>query len=198
MRIFFKKLFKQKRKLFILSIVILIFIVFIVSTTYTFFTYNKNVVVANISTGSINITYSENVPNLNILNALPMSDAEGMVSTNYMDFSVVGTVDTEPIYYELDIVPKSGNTFNPSNIKVYLTDQNNNAITNATFYSNLNASTKVSNSKVLVKNVFSVTSGVHTVTRDYRLRMWIDDEYLETSEKTFAFDIKLYAQNENY
>jgi hypothetical protein len=122
------------------------------------------------------------------------------MSSNYIDFTVNGTVDTERIYYEVYIVPKNTSTMTSNNInnylKTYLTDQNDVMISDSKIYKNLRDSQK-SDGKVLYQAVIEPnTNGiVKNETRNFRLRLWISDEYQTNQTETLEFSIYLYAMN---
>ena len=108
----------KNKKIIIFLVSIFAFIMLVGGTSYAYFIYNKDIADVSIETGKISINFS-NANNLNITNLAPMSDNLGKQSNNYIDFTVNGTVDTERIYYEVYIVPKSNSTMTSENINNY-------------------------------------------------------------------------------
>ena len=186
----------MKRKSVILLVSIFIFIAIVGGVSYAFFNYNKSIGNVTLNTGEISINLANINGNLSLLNSVPKSDNEGKVQGNYLDFEVTSTVDSEPIYYEVYILPKSGNTLDTSYIKTYLTDQSNNVIKGVKSYNSLQNSEK-ENGKLLYKGLIKVNNDYtkKTETKDFRLRLWLDESYTDTNSNTFNFDINLYAYN---
>lgn len=164
--------------------------------SYSYFVYNKDIGDVSLTAGEISINLSGVNGNQTMSNMIPMSDYEGMNSSSYFDFTVNATVDTERIYYEVYLLPDSGNTLDTSYLKTYLTDQSNNVINDVTIYDDLGAS-EVANGKGIYRGVIEVNNNgtTKTETKAFRLRLWIDENYTETTSKTFDFDICLYAKN---
>ena len=186
----------MNRRNAIIIISILAFIMIIGGISYSYFVYNKDVGNVSLDTGDISISLSGVSANRVITNAVPKKDNNGKISSDYFDWTVNATVETERIYYEVYLMPESGNTLNTNYLKTYLTDQNNNEIKEVTIYNDLSDS-KVENGKVLYKGIIEVKEDKTSKneTKDFRLRLWIDENYQEASSKTFAFDIFLYAIN---
>lgn len=175
---------------------IIIFIALVFGFSYSYFVYNKDIANVSIITGDISINLSSINGNLNLGSTLPKSDNEGINSNNYLDFTVNSKVDTEKIYYEVYILPRSGNTLNTDYLKLYLTDQTNNVLTNVTMYNSLVDST-VPNGKALYRDIVDLNNDYssRSEVRTFRLRLWLDENYPELTTKTFNFDIYLYARN---
>ena len=184
-----------KRNL-IIVLGIFIFVVLVGGISYAFFTYNKDVADITLEAGEISINIQNISNNLTITGAIPQSDNLGKTSSYYLDFEVNSKVDSSPIYYEVYIMPRSGNTLDTSYLKTYLTDQSNIEIKSPTLYNSLSDSTKAGG-KVLYKGLVEINNDLSTKTetKDFRLRLWLDESYSEASSKTFNFDIYLYAYN---
>ena len=180
----------------IIIINILFFIVMVIGVSYGFFTYNKEVADISLSTGDISISLANINGTINLTELTPKTDYEGKTSTDYIDFTVNSTVDTEAIKYEIEIIPKSDNTLDSQYIKVYLTDQQDNVILSPYLYSEL-INSEVNNGKSIYQEIVEPDELPKTVTKNFRLRIWIDEKYSELSSKTFAFNVNLYAYNVN-
>ena len=189
----------KNRKLVIILVSVFSFLMLIGGTSYAYFIYSKDIADVSVETGNMSINFS-NSNNINLSNILPLSTSVGMSSSNYIDFTINGTVDTERIYYEVYVVPNGNSTMSSNDInnyvRVYLTDQSNNAIKSARLYKYLNNSTK-SNGKILYQAVIEPNSNgtVKNENKDFRLRVWLDENYTGSSGATFNFSIYLYAIN---
>ena len=185
---------KKKNILIILGLIV--FIAIAGGVSYSFFVYNKDVADVSLTSGDISINLANINGNLTLNNVTPKSDAEGIVSNDYLDFTVNATVDTEKIYYEVYILPKTGNTLDTNYLKTYLTDQTNNVINDVTIYTVLPAS-ELANGKAIYRGLINLNNDYspRNETKDFRLRLWLDEDYPELSAKVFNFDIYLYAKN---
>ena len=185
---------KNKKGLLILGI--FVFVMIIGGISYSYFVYNKDIGTVSLSAGEISINYSNVNGSLSLSNIAPKSDFEGMNSGDYVDFTVNATVDTEKIYYEVYILPNGDNTLNTAYLKTYLTDQSDVRISNVKIYDNL-ANAEKAGGKAIYRGIVetNVDGSSKNFTKDFRLRMWLDENYSEVSSKTFNFDIYLYAYN---
>ena len=186
---------KNKRNIIII-IGIIAFIVILGGISFSYFVYNKNLGDVSINTGEISINFSDVNGNMSLTGIIPKSVNEGKVSSNYIDFTVDGVVDTDNIYYEVYLMPKSGNTLSTNYLKTYLTDQENHELTDVTLYNSLSNSSK-ENGKILYKGLIKINSNEtrKTYSKDFRLRIWLDETYSEQTTKTFEFDLYLNAYN---
>ena len=186
----------MRNKSVLILVGLLAFIAIVGGISYSYFVYNKKLGDISINTGEIAINYSGVNGNLSLSNVIPMSDNDGMTTSSYIDFTVDATVDTDKIYYELYIMPKSGNTLNTDYLKTYLTNQQNVKISEVTLYKDLSNSEK-SGGKTIYKGLVNINNdgSKKTYSKAFRLRLWLDDTYQETASKTFEFDIYLHAYN---
>lgn len=186
----------MNRRNIIIIISILAFIVIVGGVSYSYFIYNKDVGDINLDTGSISINLSNVSGNQTLTNVIPLSDNEGKTTSDYFDFTVTGTVDTERIYYEVYLLPKENNTIDTSYIKTYLTDQSNNEISQIFLYDDL-ANSEKEDAKAIYRGVIETNANGTTqnYSKAFRLRIWLDESYEELQSKTFEFDIYLYAKN---
>ena len=185
----------NKRNIMII-ISILAFIVIIGGISYSYFVYNKDIGNVSVTTGEISIDLSDISGNKTLTSVIPLSDYSGKSSSDYFDFTVNSTVDTEKIYYEVYLLPKTGNTLDTSYLKTYLTDQEDNEIKGVKLYDSLPEG-EVEDGKVIYKGVVDLNNNKTTKneSKDFRLRLWLDESYTEQTAKTFEFDIYLYAKN---
>ena len=187
---------EKNRKNLIIILSLVAFIGIVGGISFSYFVYNKNLGDVSIDTGEISINYSDVNGNMSLIGIVPKSDNEGKISSSYVDFTVDGVVDTDKIYYELYLLPKSGNTINSNYVKVYLTDQENTVIKDVTVYSDLRDNEN-EDGKIIYRATIdpNVNGTKKTYTKDFRLRVWLDESYSESTAKTFEFDINLYAKN---
>ena len=186
----------NKRNLLMSIIGVFVFIIMAGGVSYAYFVYNKDIAIANLETGDISIDFNSGSNNFTLANVQPMNDAMGKIYPEYMDFSVTGTADIEAILYEIEIVPKNGNTIDTKYVKFYLTDQNNNEIISPFTYDELLTSEK-NNGKALYQDLVegNIDGTSKTTTKNYKLRVWIDEKYDDITGGTFDFSVYLYARN---
>lgn len=185
----------RKRNLIVI-VGIISFIIIVIGVSYSYFVYNKDIAEVSLDTGDISINLANINGGINLSNVIPKMDNEGMVSTDYLDFTVNATIDTDRIYYEVYILPKAGNTLDTTYLKTYLTDQSNNVINNVSSYNSLTNS-EVENGKTIYRGLVELNNSQTTKneTKNFRLRLWLDENYSELSSRTFDFDVYLYAKN---
>lgn len=179
----------------------IIFIFIAAGVSYGYFIYNKDLATISLTAGSISINLSNINGNLNLIDVIPKSNDEGISSDDYLDFTINATVDTDKIYYEVYILPESGNTLNTAYLKTYLTDQANNVIGSISSYNTLTNS-EVEGGKVVYHGIVNLNNdhSPRSETKNLRLRLWLDENYPGMASKTFAFNLYLHAKNvdENY
>ncbi len=196
---------KDNKNKFQLIFYILIALVLLVGVSYAFFRANlTGDKEYSIEVGGLVFRYTEAAQGLTINNSMPVSDEEGIVSTNYFDFNIYA--EDKTISYNIYLKELSGNTLDPDYVKVYLTDQTNTQIVAPTAISSLSAYVNDTNSYLLYTTSIS-PNGVAGSTQYYRLRIWLSNSYnteanidyttngnLQSGEvetKTFAFKINI-------
>jgi len=194
----------KKEKIFLIVGVFLGLLV-LLGGTYAFFRYRDSGSNIALESGSMKISFASNTNYLNIPDAYPVSDTIGKIYPYYSDFTVSGSTKEHPIKYEIQVVSNSGNTIDNDYIKVYLTDTNDNPIDGfnggpVTLGSLSNATDKLG--KVVYSNVLSGnkqndgTYTTNTINENYRLRLWIDEDYtIKNVKENFSFSIYLHAYN---
>ena len=180
-----------------------ILVVAVVGVSFAAFSYSKTGEKVNtITTGTITMSYSETTNGINLTNALPMSDGVGKALSEeeqYFDFTVSANITgTTTINYAITASKEAESTLPDTAVKVYLTDMDGTADTQ------ILAPTKVSG---LTPTTGSESSGtpsgqfiLHTGTfdatssHDYRLRMWVADDYQVTgSSATYKLRVNVYG-----
>ena len=185
----------NNKKVVMLFVSLMAFIMVSGGVSYAYFVYNKDVADVTLDTGDISINYATNNDTYSLTNVLPMNDGLGKTYPKYLDFTVTGKADTEAILYELELIKVSGDIDNQY-IKVYLTDQNDTPIMGPFLYSELYNSLN-NNGKALHQDIIegNTDGTTKTTTKNYRLRMWIDESYETLTAQSFSFNVYMYAKN---
>ena len=163
----------KSRKLISVILLILILLVLIGGTSYAAWRYNFIGTLTNtITTPDVSLDFLEsNTEIINITNALSMSDNEGKAQTETFDFAVTSkTSQTMIIGYNLFIekleVDTGYTALNDNDIKIYLTDYNDNELLEPTLISDL------SNYK-FYSNIHNHDATHVTIQDKFKLRAWI-------------------------
>ena len=189
-----------KEIIFSLSAIIVL-ITIVVAISFAAFNYLGTGEKANtINSGIINMSYSEPDNGINLVNALPISDEQGKLlsgSLNVFDFTIEAEiVGNATINYAITAV-KGESTVDDSAIKVYLTKVNNNlesVVLEPTKISNLSVSTgsesyQPSSGEFILFN----DSITNSITDNYRLRMWVSDDYTISNGGTYTLRVNVYG-----
>lgn len=147
--------------------------------------------------GNVVLNYSSDVSFLNVQNAVPTTDAVGMVANNvgsYFDFSVDTEIDdANSITYELSIKKVSG-TINDSDIIVYLEEEDSgtyNSVLKPTQFKSLKKKTDIgttTGNMILMKKKISKAE-----IDNYRIRTWVSESSLLTSAN-YQLEINIVAK----
>ena len=178
-----------------------ILIVAVVGISFAAFSYSKTGTVANtITTGTITMSYSEPTNGINLTDALPISDTAGKALTgtnNVFDFTVATTVKgTATISYAITAVKGDGCTVADAGVKVYLTDQEDAEILAPTKVTALTTTT-ADNAAGAPTGQYVLKTGTYSATKteEYRLRMWVADDYTAPStQQKYVLKVNVYGQ----
>ena len=178
-----------------------ILVVAVVGISFAAFSYSKTGTVANtITTGTITMSYSEPTNGINLTNALPITDTAGKALTgnnNTFDFTVAATVSgSTTINYAITAVKGDECTVADSGVKVYLTDQEDAQILAPTKVSALTTTTS-ENAAGAPAGQYILKTGTYseTKTEEYRLRMWVADDYTAPStQQKYVLKVNVYGQ----
>ena len=181
---------KKSRLKYLLILGIVLTLIAGIGSTYSFFIYRQEGSNVSLESGEISINYSDNVNYISVPDAYPVSDEVGKIYPYYSDFTINSVTDKHPIKYEIQIIPNSNNTIDTKYVKVYLTDQDDNPITQPMLYDDLKQATYNTTGKIVDTGFFTTSD-----TQDFRLRVWIDESYDKNLIETFGFNIYLYATN---
>ena len=184
-----------------------ILVVAVVGVSFAAFSYSKTGEKVNtITTGTISMNYVEAINGINLTNALPMTDDVGkaLADTNqYFDFTVSANITgTTTINYAVTAQEANDEeeaTIPNTGVKVYLTDMDNDLDTQIlapTKVSELTATTgseasgTPSGQYILTTGTFSATS-----SHDYRLRMWVADDYsAPATSQSYKLRVNVYGR----
>lgn len=185
-----------------LAIVLLVFVV--IGVSFAAFSYSKTGTKVNtITTGIITMSYTEPANAINLVDALPISDSQGMALSgvnNVFDFTVAATIKgsgTTVINYTISAV-KESSTVSDSSVKVYLTNMDNDAdtaILAPTKISSL-STTGASESSGVPSGQYKLATGTFSASgsHKYRLRMWVADDFTGlASSGTYKLKVNVYG-----
>ena len=166
---------KLKQHKLILIIFIIGIILIVTGTTYSFYKIKLEGQKQHIvSSDVISFTYKESEDKISITNMNPISDTKGK-KNNYFEFKVSSKLkENMNIKYivslsKIDIE----NSFEDNDIKMYLTDENDNELISPTIISLLEENKKIKDSKIIYANNFIYNEQEQTHT--YRIRIWLKE-----------------------
>ena len=166
---------KLKQHKLILIIFIIGIILIVTGTTYSFYKIKLEGQKQHIvSSDVISFTYKESEDKIAITNMNPISDTQGK-KNNYFEFKVSSKLkENMNIKYivslsKIDIE----NSFEDNDIKMYLTDGNDNELISPTVISLLEENKKIKDSKIIYANTFAYNEQEQTHT--YRIRIWLKE-----------------------
>lgn len=189
---------KNKKRLTIIMLVAAV--ISVIGATYAIWTYTFAGSASTITTPNIELELLESTDEIiNISNALPMSDTQGIGQEKTFNFAVTtetsGTID---VGYSLKIekltVDNGYTALNDNQIKVYLTDYNNTQLLAPTLIDDLN-------NYVLYGKTNSHNSTTTKIQDKYKLRAWIDEDVLvndwnENTRLQYKFKIGVTEKQE--
>ena len=192
-----------------------ILVVAVVGVSFAAFSFSQTGNVENkITTGTISMTYTEPENGINLTNALPMDDETGKALANdneMFDFTVTATINDggagTVINYAIAATTEPGATLTDQYVKVYLTDQSDSPIDDYATPKTVasledgtgegDAAGVPVGQKVLYRGTFNATT-----TSNYRLRMWVADNYpmgnveegSATGSETYILRVNVYGK----
>ncbi|HIS38706.1 MAG TPA: hypothetical protein IAB45_04250 [Candidatus Onthousia faecavium] len=194
---------KDNTKIILVIVFIIILIIAVVGVSYAAIFYSKvGEKINTVTTGTIMMSYSENNNGINLVDAVPMSDEVGRnlsEERQYFDFSVSAKINENSnvmINYLITAMKDTSSTLPDNAVKVYLTDITSGIETQVLAPTNVsllaltdNISDAPNGQYVLLNSNFNKTE-----TRQYRLRMWIDDNYsLPGDSRTYKLRVNVYG-----
>ena len=201
----------KNRKTVIASLAILGIVFITAGISYAVFSYSKSGIKGNsINSGNIVFHYGEGGRSVSLTDAMPMTDAQGKAQNNYFDFTITSKTNSAvKVPYKVTVKRKGNDSSLDSGIKLYLTEVNNNAETDLTLannnvvskYSELTTYTNTSlnitaakNEKLLYEG--EVPKNSNSYEKNYRLRMWVSDDYNFSQTVTGSCSDSTYTTRE--
>ena len=177
----------DKKRIIIIVGFLLILVGSMIGITYAAFSYTKTGEKVNtITSGQVVMIYTETDNVININNALPTTDATGMIQLKqgeYFDFNISSTIVGDiNINYEIsakDVTDSSGRKIDGRYIKLYLTQLNGASEEPLMSPETYHEETEANNYTGRPAGEMSLYKGSMNSSEDndYRLRMWVSDEY---------------------
>jgi len=180
---------RNNNKTLIMSILAILSIVLVtLGISLAFFNYiGEGVQENSITTGSITFIYTETsgVGNgINIEDAFPISDEEGIKEERYFDFKIESKVSRSDIEYEIVAEPTINSTLPLDAIKLYLTEVNdedetvlescldNNKVKTLDQYND----TTIENAKGKTIYQETILRNTKGYTKNFRVRLWVNED----------------------
>lgn len=193
----------DSRSVLLMVLGVAILVVAVIGVSFAAFTAsNVRSKVNTLTTGSISMAFQDTTY-IDIYNAMPMSDKEGMALTgdyNTMKFSVSanvsGSTTIDYVISAVDVTDSTGKKIPAEYLKIYMTGEGSKISTPA-LYSNLDTiKHETSTDKVLAKSSFVTnSSSAQEYKHEYELKMWIDQKAVIGSEPmTFKVKVRLDAE----
>ncbi len=188
----------------------MILVVAVIGVSFAMFYFSMKLSSENtLTTGTISMAFQDTTY-IDITDALPISDEEGMAMSGdykYMDFSVSANFSgAATVDYEISAVDETDTRKYQKvpyeNLKILICEKGREDSCKPILYSELKEPTlhtdvtglAQEDDKLLVSDNLSSKSGGAVVTKNYRLKMWIDSETEDLSiPKTFKLKVRLDA-----
>lgn len=189
---------KNSNKSFaILMVVVVILLIGIITTGFVLFLMKGHEIVEEEENGAdIILNYSSNNSGLQIRNAVPMKDEDGIINLKdgeYFDFSIEVLLDNaSKVDYEVSIVKDEVNsTISDEDIRIYLEKEKDGTYTKVFGPDKFTSLKKKSEfgSKKGSMSLISVKK-TNSNTDNYRLRMWLSDKST-LKNGTYTVDVEV-------
>lgn len=173
----------SKNFLIILICTFFILVILVVIGFIVFFNQDKEIIEETKNGGNVTLNYSANSSGLSIVNAVPTTNAIGMINADesqYFDFSVdVDLDEADSVNYEIFIKKNSNNTISDDDIRIYLEQEKSGTyvkVSDPVSFKAIKEDSKLGTKKgnMILTKCKKTNSG----TDNYRLRMWLADSSL--------------------
>lgn len=191
----------SSKRIIFLVILISILVLFVIGFSFSTFINSQEVKKENIvNSGTISMTYTEDINGIKIENALPISDSVGKVlsgTSEYFDFTVATKIKGNAnIIYEIAAIKDKSSTLSDDNIKLYLEQQVSGTYREVfapNKYTPLNTATEIGSP--VGSMVLAQVSHNENAVDNYRLRMWIsEDSVVDVESKAYMVKINVYGK----
>lgn len=197
----------KKGNLIIVVLLLSMITIFLGFSAAIFFYLGKGTTNNVIQTGRIVFSYSdadigsEDGNGIDIVNALPMSDASGKILSSpkeYFDFTISASTTNTDLVYEIVANKQEDSTMNEGVVKIYLTEFNGNTevetpITGGNVTPTYAELSDTNNNLLEGKTLYygTVNAGEVAYGKKFRLRMWIDNRATENEVGESIFKVKV-------
>lgn len=193
----------DSRSILLMVLGVAILVVAVIGVSFAAFAASRTTSKINtLTTGAISMAFQDTTY-IDIQNAMPISDQEGMALTgdyNSMKFSVSanvsGSTKIDYVISAIDVTDPNGNKIPEEYLKIYMTGDGSKIATPA-LYSNLETIKHENrDDKVLARSSF-VTSenAAQEYKHEYELKMWIDKKaVIGKDPMTFKIKVRLDAE----
>lgn len=197
----------KRGNLIIVVLLLSMITIFLGFSTAIFFYLGKGTTNNVIQTGKIVFSYSdadigsEDGNGIDIVNALPISDASGKILSSpkeYFDFTISASTTNTDLVYEIVANKQDESTMNEGVVKIYLTEFNGNTeietpITGGSITPTYAELSDTTNDLLEGKTIYygTVNAGEIAYGKKFRLRMWIDNRATENEVGEAAFKVKV-------
>ena len=198
---------KNKKKDFILILIVFILLIAIAGISYAAFYYAGTGQKLNtITTGAISMEYIESTNVISMNNALPTTDETGKNRLNageYFDFTVKSSITgNTDINYEIAAKEENGNTFDGKNIKFYLTKVNSDgseeeAMPPKTYSEDPSGNGYTGRPSDMMSLFVGNLNQQGDTEIKYRLRLWVDENYNPQNDNgglIYKVKVNVYGQ----
>ena len=198
---------KNKKKDFILILIVFVLLIAIVGISYAAFNYvGTGQKLNTITTGTITMEYVESSNVISMNNALPTTTTTGKKRLNdgeYFDFTVKSSITgNTDINYEIAAKEESGNTFSGSNIRYYLTTVDENGketevMAPRTYYEEPSGNGYTGRPADMMSLYTGNLNQQGTTEVKYRLRLWVDESYNPQNDNgglIYKVKVNVYGQ----
>ena len=196
-----KKLFKNKKVLTVIALVLLMLIT--VAVTYAAFNYmGAGQTLNTLTTGTVTMTYNEATNGISITNALPVDDCTGEKSTDMFDFTMSIEMKGDfKISYEVTAEKDESSTLSDDDVRIYL--ERSEDETSYVPVSGPNSYTMIRDTDEFGASSNEMILDVGTVTKSvdykYRLRMWLSKNAEVTGDsKFYTIKVNVYGKDGSY
>lgn len=189
-----KKNYSREIVTSMLGIMILILLLF--STSYAVFVESiDGSKINSLTTGYLSLNYTNSDSNIvTLANSLPISDEVGkydITSGELFEFSVSNDF-MKNINYKI-IIEEIVSEVDIEYLKIYLTDDNNNILSQLNDDVNVLSSfetTDLANERVIYNGILTGKGDV----KKFKLKVWVSDDYLKVSDKPVTFSFKVSVE----
>ena len=199
---------KNKKKDFILILIVFILLIAIAGISYAAFSFVETGQKLNtITTGAISMEYVESTNVISMNNALPTTDSTGKKRLNtgeYFDFTVKSSIaGNTDINYEIAAKEENGNTFDGKNIKFYLTKVNSDgseeeAMPPKTYSEDPSGNGYTGRPSDMMSLFVGNLNQQGNTEIKYRLRLWVDENYNPQNDNgglVYKVKVNVYGQS---